>query len=159
MCVCNASETWRTHQTRNNYNNNSKKKKEEKMVGRTRENGRGTINSRPKIKPRKGGGSKKLNDVMEVVVFVWLCCWPMRNCCPCAKKKRYLHFWPYWNWKMMSFTLILKKLLFDSIRRIQVGRWLWSAKPARKRGQQQTTRQDSRGLSSKGVSDTSEKGC
>lgn len=30
-----------------------------------------------------------------------------------------------------------EKLLFDSIRRIQVGRWLWSAKPARKRGQQQ----------------------
>jgi hypothetical protein len=52
-----------------------------------------------------------------------------------------------------------EKLLFDSIRRIQVGRWLWSAKPARKRGQQQTTRRDSRGLSSKGVSDTSKKGC
>lgn len=83
------------------------RRRREKMVGRTRENGRGTINSRPKIKPRKGG-SKKLNDVMEVVVFVWLCCWPVRNCCPCAKKKRYLHFWPYWNWKMMSFTLILK---------------------------------------------------
>lgn len=148
MCVCVCERpTWRTH-IKNEIIIIIIQRRRKRRRGQTGEYRQGLMTGHKSLRK----GKKKLNDGWMVEVIVCCCSWPVWDSLSVCQKI-YLHSWPYWN-DVIHFD---SNSIFDSIRRIQVGRWL--SQPAHKEANRHKTGREKKNnrssLSSKEVSDTS----